>query len=46
MVFKLVMTAAKTWRRLKGEKQLPKAVQGARFRNGVEAKETPTQTAA
>ena len=46
MVFKPVMAAAKTWRRLKGENQLPKVVQGVRFRNGVEVKETPTQTAA
>src|SRR5215204_2886839 len=28
MVFKLVSAAAKTWRRLKGENQLPKVVQG------------------
>jgi putative transposase len=46
MVFKLVMTAAKTWRRLKGENQLPKVVQGVRFRNGVEVTDTPKQTAA
>ncbi len=46
MVFKLVMAAAKTWRRLKGENQLPKVVQGVRFRNGVEVIETPAQTAA
>jgi putative transposase len=46
MVFKLVMAAARTWRRLKGETQLPKVVQGVRFRNGVEVKETPAQTAA
>jgi putative transposase len=46
MVFKLVMAAARTWRRLKGENQLPKVVQGVRFRNGVEVKETPAQTAA
>jgi putative transposase len=46
MVFKLVLAAARTWRRLKGENQLPKVVQGVRFRNGVEVKETPTQTAA
>jgi putative transposase len=26
MVFKLVMAAAKTWRRLKGENQLPKVI--------------------
>jgi putative transposase len=31
MVFKLVTAAAKTWRRLKGENQLPKLVQGVTF---------------
>ena len=31
MVFKLVNAAAKTWRRLKGENQLPKVVQGVKF---------------
>jgi putative transposase len=46
MVFKLVMAAAKTWRRLKGETQLPKVVQGVTFRDGVEVTDTPTQTAA
>jgi transposase-like protein len=46
MVFKLVMAAAKTWRRLKGENQLPKVVQGVRFHDGVEVKQTPAQTAA
>jgi putative transposase len=46
MVFKLVMAAAKTWRRLKGENQLPKVVQGVKFRNGVEVTETRAQNAA
>ena len=46
MVFKLVMAAARTWRRLKGENQLPKVVQGVTFRNGVEVTDTPAQTAA
>ena len=46
MVFKLVMAAAKTWRRLKGENQLPKIIQGVTFRDGVEVIETPTQNAA
>ncbi|KAA5609572.1 IS256 family transposase [Rhodovastum atsumiense] len=46
MVFKLVMMAAKTWRRLKGENQLPKVVRGVRFRNGLEVIETSVQTAA
>ena len=31
MVFKLIMAASKTWRRLKGENQLPKVVQGVTF---------------
>jgi putative transposase len=35
MVFKLVTAAAETWRRLKGENQLPKVVQGVKFTNGV-----------
>jgi putative transposase len=46
MVFKLVMAAAKTWRRLKGENQLPKVVQGVTFNNGVEVIETLAQDAA
>jgi len=46
MVFKLVMAAAKTWRRLKGENLLPKVIRGVRFRDGVEVKATPAQTAA
>ena len=46
MVFKLVTAAAKTWRRLKGENQLPKVVQGVKFANGVEVTDTPAQTAA
>ena len=46
MVFKLVMAAAKTWRRLKGENQLPKVIQGIKFTNGVEVISTSTQSAA
>ncbi len=46
MVFKLVMAAAKTWRRLKGDNQLPKIIQGVTFRNGVEVTDAPEQTAA
>jgi putative transposase len=46
MVFKLVTAAAKTWRKLKGENQLPKVIQGVTFRNGVEVTQTPAQTAA
>jgi putative transposase len=46
MVFKLVMAAARTWRRLKGENQLPKVIEGVRFRDGVEVPATDAQDAA
>jgi putative transposase len=46
MVFKLIMSASKTWRRLNSEKQLPKVVQGVRFRGGIEIIETPSKNAA
>jgi putative transposase len=36
MVFKLVMAAAKSWRRLRGQNQLPKVVSGVTFRDGIE----------
>lgn len=46
MVFKLVMAAAKTWRRLKGENQLPKVVAGVTFRDGTEVIASPDHRAA
>jgi putative transposase len=46
MVFKLVNAAAKTWRRLNGENQLPKVVQGVKFQNGIEVTEMPAHHAA
>jgi putative transposase len=46
MVFKLVIAAAKTWRRLKGENQLPKVVQGVKFQNGIEVIVLPAHHAA
>jgi transposase-like protein len=36
MVFKLVMAAAKSWRRLQGQNQLPKIIAGVTFRDGIE----------
>jgi len=36
MVFKLVMVASKSWRRLQGQNQLPKIIEGATFRDGIE----------
>ncbi len=46
MVFKLVIAAAKTWRRLNGESQLPKVVAGVTFRDGTEVIERPSTRAA
>ena len=46
MVFKLVTAAARTWRRLKDENQLPKVVQCVTFTNGVEVINTLAQSAA
>jgi transposase-like protein len=46
MVFKLIMAASRTWRRLKGENQLPKVVQGVRFENGTEVANTEPKFAA
>jgi putative transposase len=36
MVFKLVMAASKTWRRLSGQNQLPKVIDGVKFKDGIE----------
>jgi transposase-like protein len=46
MVFQLVTAAAKSWRRLKGENQLPKVVQGVKFQNGIEVTEMTAHHAA
>ena len=46
MVLKLIMAAAKTWRRLNGEKQLPKVIEGVRFQDRIEVINTRSQNAA
>ncbi len=46
MVFKLVRAAAKSWRRLKGENQVPKLVAGVTFRDGTEVIARPDHRAA
>ena len=46
MVFKLITAAAKTWRRLQGENQLPKVIQGVTFRDGIEVTDPTSQDAA
>ncbi|NEI25129.1 IS256 family transposase, partial [Rhizobium leguminosarum] len=46
MVFKLVIAAARTWRRLKGQNQLPKLIAGAKFQDGIEVIESKPQSAA
>lgn len=39
MVFKLVIAASKTWPSLSGSNQLPKLIEGVRFRDGIGAKD-------
>ena len=46
MVFKLVIAASKTWRRLKGTNQLPKVIAGVRFNDGIEVIHKPANHAA
>jgi len=46
MVFKLVMAAPRTWRRLKGENQLPKVVAGVTFVDGTEVLDRTSDRAA
>jgi putative transposase len=46
MVFKLITAAARTWRKLKGENQLPKVIQGVKFRDGIEVTAPTSQSAA
>ena len=46
MVFKLVMAASKTWRRLQGQNQLPKVIGGVRFQDGIEVIEASSTRAA
>ena len=40
------MAASKTWRRLNGETQLPKVIEGVKFQDGIEVIETPSQNGA
>jgi len=35
------MAAAKTWRRLQGQNQLPKVIKGVKFRDGIEVAPDP-----
>jgi hypothetical protein len=46
MVFKLIIAASKTWRRLNGTNQLPKVIGGVRFQDGIEVIEVPANRAA
>ena len=46
MVFKLVIAASNTWRRLKGTNQLPKIIAGVRFTDGIEVIQAPANHAA
>jgi hypothetical protein len=46
MVFKLIIAASKTWRRLNGTNQLPKVIGAVRFQDGIEVIEVPANRAA
>jgi hypothetical protein len=46
MVFKLIMAAAKTWRRLQSHHQLSKLVEGVKFNDGIEASSNQSHAAA
>ena len=37
MVFKLIQAAQASWRRLDGQNQLPKLIEGVKFIDGLEA---------
>ena len=45
MVFKLVVAASKTWRRLKGENRLPMVIAGVTFTDGVAVPATQQRAA-
>jgi transposase-like protein len=45
LVFKLVQAAAKTWRRLKGAKQLPMIIEGVTFTDGVATNDSVNRAA-
>jgi len=44
--FKLISAASRTWRRLQGENQLPKIIQGVKFRDGIEVSVPTSDSAA
>lgn len=46
MVFKRVMAASRTWRRLKGENRLPMLIAGVKSANGIALTATADQRAA
>lgn len=46
MVFKIVMAAPKTWRRLKGENRLPMVIAGVKFTDGLATDANADQNAA
>ena len=46
MVFKLVIAASKTWRRLKGQNRLPMIIEGVKFADGVDVNTTSAHHAA
>jgi hypothetical protein len=44
MIFKLGMSAQRSWRRLRGFQRLAKAIDGAKFRDGIEVQQRVRKT--
>ena len=38
MVFKMIQAAQKSWRKLDGQNQLPKVINGVKFTDGIETR--------
>jgi putative transposase len=45
MVFKFVVAASRSWRRLQGEKQVPQVIRRILFRDGIEGAEATPSSA-
>ena len=45
MIYKMGMSAERSWRRLRGFRQLAKVVEGVRFNDGIEVEEDRIEAA-
>lgn len=46
LVYRLMMSASKRWRRLRGYKQIAKVIEGVEFKNGIEVDDRDSKNAA